>query len=345
MENLPFKILKLNIHDDCPQELIEPTQAYWELNEELKFKFNPEQIKNKFSLNTDVSRYGALEYETYCFSCSSEMQRTARSRGNLNGIVGYLKSGNANLKCNECKAEERRKKRKEKKEKDRKLREQEHRKKEESIERVKLAVEEKAWRRLTPFEFNVLKKCLTLDSFFKLTQFYWNKFQSRADFKKLFTALKNIADKDLLLLEYEFDHSLGFNKTINYKYIYQLKEKFEYDYMPEKEEKNIKNGINKDKSTSSSHLKLKLTKNDLNQHPDAPKYAGTITFKEEIIIKPNVQYTFAQWERSNNELYFTLMPIEDIENLPAQKRLYQEPQELQEVITEFFNEMGNNLKF
>ncbi|WP_417785498.1 hypothetical protein [Tenacibaculum sp.] len=54
---------------------------------------------------------------------------------------------------------------------------------------------------------------------------------------------------------------------------------------------------------------------------------------------------FAQWERANDNLYFTSIPISEFEKSPEQKPISKVPEILKQGIHEFLKSLGNNLDF
>ena len=56
--------------------------------------------------------------------------------------------------------------------------------------------------------------------------------------------------------------------------------------------------------SETNELKFKLTINENQYHPDSPLHAGTVTFKERIVIEPGVEYIFGLWKSSQREPLF-----------------------------------------
>jgi hypothetical protein len=98
-------------------------------------------------------------------------------------------------------------------------------------------------------------------------------------------------------------------------------------------------------NSETNELKFKLTINEFQNHPDSPKFAGIVTFKQKITIEPDVEYVFGQWQRANDQLYLTLTPKENMDKLPTQKRISKQPIPIRQSITKFLNNIGENLNF
>jgi hypothetical protein len=97
--------------------------------------------------------------------------------------------------------------------------------------------------------------------------------------------------------------------------------------------------------TETNEIKFKLTINENQQHPDQPLHAGTVTFKERIVIEPGVEYIFGQWQRAKKNLYLTMIPIDNLEKTPTQNRISKLPISLQKGITDILNNIGKKLDF
>jgi len=342
MENLPIKILDVEFAKNCPSEFIEPAKCYFELNDQLQFVNKTGFVQDKYGIDYKgmqaLRNNASLKYKMLCDDCDSWKTQTASSHQQFQKILRHLKRYNLMARCQECDDLYRKKQSEISKKfalERKKIQEKEHQKR---IQKLNSAVNDKAWRKLSTFQFKVLKDCLTFDSFDELKQFYWYNNPTKSGYKKFFKALQMLASKDLIITETKFDHQRGYNIITNFKYLDRLKREFEYNFELEDNSEDKNNSKQKSKNKDcTNNLKLRLTINDYNHHPDSPLYAGTIRFKEKIVINPNVDYTFAQWERHNDELYFTLVPTSEIEKLPVQKKLSQEPKAVQEHITNFLN--------
>jgi hypothetical protein len=175
------------------------------------------------------------------------------------------------------------------------------------------------------------------DTFNELKQYYWDLDPTPHGFKSFFSALRILDKKGLIVTHSKFDQRRGYPVILDYKYLDRLKSEFEYDYKVEVKKPPNSNKSKPVKSDFTNSLKMKLTINDYQNHPDSPLYAGKVIFKEKIVIDPDIEYVFGQWERKNDELYFTLVPAHELDKLPVQKKLSHEPKAVQEHITDFLN--------
>lgn len=162
------------------------------------------------------------------------------------------------------------------------------------------------------------------------------KLLGQDNFYHLIKSLENIEAQNLIVL-----HRDSWNNYItNFQYLSSLENyKEEINFKKERPEETTAF----DDATNT--LKFKLTINDVQNHPDSPKFSGIVKFKEKIVINPNVDYIFGMWQRANDNIYLTLTPQEDLDKLPTQKRLSNLPVTLQEGITNFLNNMGKDVDF
>jgi len=105
----------------------------------------------------------------------------------------------------------------------------------------------------------------------------------------------------------------------------------------------VNNSIGYGKETNT--IKLKLTINEYQNHPDSPKFLGIVKFKERIVIEPDVEYIFGHWQRANENLHLSLTPLENMEKLPTQKRVSKLPISIRKVVTDFLNNRGEDHHF
>lgn len=111
-----------------------------------------------------------------------------------------------------------------------------------------------------------------------------------------------------------------YSKTIRGYEVYEkLKENFKYIPRTYKNPIDQEHGIDFDQLDA---LKFLLPVNRTKLHPDDPRHAGRTKFPKRIIIEPNIEYSFALWERSNGSLYLTLLPTDDIYSSPTESKTY-----------------------
>ena len=61
--------------------------------------------------------------------------------------------------------------------------------------------------------------------------------------------------------------------------------------------------------------------------------------------KPGVEYIFGQWQRAKQNLYLTMMPIDNLEKSPTQKRVSKLPISVKKGVTDFLNNIGKDHHF
>lgn len=295
---MEIKDIQLTILDSCPEDKIELIKFYWKFkNGTLEFDNKPTYVKNQYriqslsKLNQTMGSESTLTFFIFCRKCEKYVKSQAKSQ------KGFYKNAKKSFKCEDCKAKEEAEKNRNKLEKEKAF-----------YDKLNKAVETKRWEILSDFQYELLNRCLT-KSFNEIKRIYWNEL-GQYQYKKLFIELQNLADLDLIIIQKWANNVSGFQ-------IYaRLKKAFVYEprLTNDKKEPMMING-------ATDQLKFKLTINKESYHPDSPKYAGLITFKKRIVIEPNVEYSFAQWERSGNNLYLTLIPTDDLYPSADQKPL------------------------
>ncbi len=106
--------------------------------------------------------------------------------------------------------------------------------------------------------------------------------------------------------------------------------------------------MNKEEQSTYSYdktvteLKFRLTKHSLPRDNDSPLYSGTFQFKNEIVLIPNIEYTFGGWQRTNGDLLITIIPTRRIYNMPKQTKITHKPKHIKEVILNYYKKVGRS---
>lgn len=327
-QNEQIANIQLHISEDCTKTEKQIIDSYWKLLDN-EFVNSPRWIKSEFHIDQTgltliISTHSTLTLYLLCENCTSYELHNATSQSSFKQIKNLHRSRYSdNFECRHCIEEQR---------KQHNLEEQ--RKNEELNQKLNNAIENKNWKNLSTFEKKLLKNCLEMN--FNVLKKHYGSILGKTHYKNFIIALENIENQNLLALE----RNLRNNYITNYKYLNKLKEyKQEIIFIEKKTESTV------EFNNESNQIRFKLTINEFQNHPDSPLYAGTVTFKEKIVIEPNVEYTFGQWKRANDHLYLTLMPTENLKRLPQQKRISKLPISTQKDVTEFLNNIGENLDF
>lgn len=327
MENTLEKIANFQLHisGNCSDEHQKIIESYWRFNgTELVNK--PAFVKNHFSVSQGqlkkiIPNYSSISFYLYCSNCNSYEKNKSNSQY---AFIHVLRKKNSpSFKCDHCV-----------KQHDALIAELEHKKRQEEIVKLNPAIETKNWLNLTLFEKKVLYSCLEVN-FNYLSRYYWD-ILGKKKFILFLNSLENIENEGLLIL----DRTDRDNHIMGYKYSPKLS-KYKKEISLEIE-KDSKLTINK-KETNT--IKLKLTINEYQNHPDSPTFSGIVKFPEKIVIQPNIEYIFGHWQRADDNLYLTLTPKTDLEKLPQQKRISKLPTPIKQGINDFLNDMGENLDF
>ncbi|WP_299002187.1 hypothetical protein [uncultured Tenacibaculum sp.] len=328
MENQNKQIANIQLHlsENCSDLEKEILQTYWEFNES-ELVNNPKFIRDKYNLRqselTKLYTLAKLSFYAYCKNCSSYAHYEVNNHSVFLQLLQKLKNSKRNqYKCRECEniSEIKTKKKTIKSH-------------EELLNKLEQAIENKNWKNLSNFEKALLKNSLTMP-FANLKKHYEN-ILGQSHYLKFIRALETLENHNLLILKKDPKGQIE-----NHYYIPKLL-KIKDQIITDKVHSKSKAYFNPE----TNELKLKLTINKEKFHPDSPLYAGTITFKKQIVINPDIEYIFAQWERANNNLYFTLIPISEFEKFPEQKPISKVPKILRQGIHEFFKNSGSNLDF
>lgn len=330
MENQYKNIANIQLHisENCPELEKEILQFYWEM-EDLKFTNTPKKARETYKNSQgDLTKLNAIHSKislyVLCNNCISHEKHIAKSHSKFKEVL-KLKHGRYahSFKCNSCIEQEQVLAEEEKEKKNKEL-----------IDSLKLAIENQNWNNLSKFEKTLLVYCL--EKTFNQVKNHYGKLLGEGNFYQLIRALENIEAQHLITLQ----RGSWNNYITNFQYLDSLE-----NY---KEEINFTKKLSDDTAIfeeATNTLKLKLTINELQNHPDSPQYAGTIKFKEKIVIEPDLDYIFGLWKRANNNLYLTLTPQDELAKLPSQKRVSSFPVLLQKGITDFLNNMSKNIDF
>lgn len=328
METTNNKIinLKVKISENCTEKEIEIIKQYWEL-EEMKFVNMPKQIIQKFELSQSelsklIASCSKLSFYVPCNNCNSYENHKAKSKTQFIDLIKKTGTRSFSLfKCNHCTQQELKKLNLEKANKQKEL-----------IQKFENAINDKNWRNLTKFERGILVDCLSMN-FKELTKNYGNKL-GQSQFILLVRALENIENQNLLFLirDPRTNYIIDFQKS---------KRLSDYSEDISIQEEIKESSVEVDSETNELKFKLLINKNQ--HHPDSPLYAGTVIFKERVVIEPGVEYIYGLWQRAKDNLYITMTPLENLEKLPIQKRISDQPISLQEGIQNFLNNLGKKI--
>lgn len=317
-QNTKIANLQLFISDNCSEKDKEIINFYWKFKD-TEFLNTPKQVRDTFAISQSVMRniietYSELSFYKHCESCNSYAKLKAFSITNY-FVINHIKQKKNSIckrfKCDHCQQEEC----------------DEYTK--ELILKQENAIKSKNWNNLNNFERQVLLSSLEM-YFTELSKKYWSQLGEES-FNILIKALEKIANENLILLFR--------NGPNNYIYAYE-----HLSYLREfkdeiKAPKKIKSSyVQTDVDTNE--LKFKLTINENQYHPDSPLHAGTVTFKERIVIEPGVEYIFGLWNRANENLYLTMTPLENLEKTPQTKRINSQPKSIRQVMIDYLNSLG-----
>ncbi len=350
-ENPKVGYIKLQLESNCTNTETNILQEYWEIVDG-KFAIKDTNILlekynyTRGELTKLTKSKSKLLVFVFCKNCNSYELKEVCSRTEYQEClrtyeyIHYTRQEKICDYCQTIKQEERRKRqeaenkhKKIEEEKRKKLQEiEDRRKKEEERTRLNKAIEDKKWQLLSDFEKDVLCRCLQAN-FHDVRRFFVQKRGQKSDV--FINAIRELELLDLITIRRDYEGNIrGHNFLPKLK---EFKDEIETSIVVIKEQQN------KIERNSTNSLKFKLTINDISNNPYRPKFAGVITFKEEIVLHPNIEYTFGAWERENENLYLTLIPTEDLERIPTQNKVSNKPEHIQKIILDNFNNLGKNI--
>ena len=316
---------------DCTAAEIDVISKYWKLNEDLDFVYKsrsliPEAKSIGIKLPPLIRTKSSLNFYVYCGNCQSYEHNSATSQNNFKQSLSIFSPAThrrnpQSYKCVHCCKTEQ--------QEQENLRRKEQ---QEYLDKFRRALEERAWEQLGNFDREVLGNCLKYD-IAEVKQIYWGK-MGAAGYKKLFRAIKKLGKIHLLQVLYFDGH-----KVRDYRYLPELKEEFEHEESNSNNSDIVEATYQQEYNSSNvtDQVKFRLTLDDERRYPDGPMYSGTVNFKRRIIIEPGVEYSFAQWKRSNEDLFLVLTPISELDLRPSQRRMSDLPTPLKQAIRDFYD--------
>ncbi|MCD8405000.1 hypothetical protein LNI88_06515 [Tenacibaculum dicentrarchi] len=307
--------IQLQISENCSDLEKEILHFHWKLNPQNNFVNKPAQTRETYHLNNnDAAKIfynkSKMLFYLHCETCNSYEKKSINTQTAFLKLIEYF------LKCDNCIY-------KEGLIIDAEIEEFYQQKKLQIKTEMLLSYQNKEWETISNFEKSLLHKIIQL-SFKDLKKYIRRKENSNFYWRTLY----NLNDLYIINL---IKNDEGYIEDINV--LEQLKESFVFN----KEEQKSKTQFN----SETNELKLKLTINNEKYHPDNPLYAGTIIFKEQIVLKPNIEYIFGQWQRSNDNLYLTIIPVSEFEKRPTQKPITKLPKQIKQGVHEFLNTIGS----
>jgi|GEM_PF-1584142 hypothetical protein len=339
MENHKEKIInpQLMISEACTNRQEEIIRQYWAHNSNFEFRNTPTHIINEYKvkgsqLRSLLRKYSGFEFYLHCDSCNSLEWQKAMSQSNFNSTFSSLKKKHYKFQCEYCKEREYLRFKEERKKQDEERKEMERKRLMEKDRNHQLAIDGKVWNQLPEFENVVLKDAIRINDFQRLSRLYSTK--GDFSYKKYLSALRLLNDKDLLILTFD-----SRNSSIIEKYTFSERLQQEYDFQF-KEEKKILSTSEVKYDNQTDELKFRLPINKNQAHPDSPLYAGTVVFKERIIIEPGKEYVFGVWNRADQELFLSMVPLNSLYKSPIQKKLQSLPVPIRKGVEDFLNSIG-----
>lgn len=86
-----------------------------------------------------------------------------------------------------------------------------------------------------------------------------------------------------------------------------------------------------------SRISFELIRNPNWKHQNTPLHSGTITFKQDIVIKAGTKCLYGVWARENKNLWLSITPVSDI-IISKNRSVDYEPEPIRTILNRFLNE-------
>jgi len=156
----------------------------------------------------------------------------------------------------------------------------------------------------------------------------------KIDFQKLSTP-KFQAKKDLLNRFIELGLIHGFEHRNNPSHHFMFSDRL----IPHLKTyiNNLKSESSKSKTKDWSRISFELIRNPNWKHQNTPLHSGTITFKQDIVIKAGTKCLYGVWARENKNLWLSVTPVSDI-IVSTNKSVEYEPEPIRTILNRFLND-------
>ena len=276
--------IKINIDKEKDSQTIEICERYWDIDlTDFNYKFNVKSIADKFGLTAPrVSEIASFcsSLTTYCENCGNEIKTyKKRSLINFDNVVFDGK-----IICKKCRTSS-------------KL-DKSVANREEILSRLSIAVKNAEWKKLNIRELELLviiTKCKTKNDVMRLV---FQGMDYKSEYSKVIWERLNLLDEmGLIWIERTEDR-----KIIDYHTSGELKEKLEKEFPQFYADEFV---------PDFEKLQIMLQKIPLKTSHNQPDYSGFFNVKEEIMFKPNVQYSYGAWVNDDGTIFFKIEPAKN----------------------------------
>ena len=293
--------LQVQVSEKCTEREKSIIELYWKFNG-LEFLNTAKSIGELFEisqtqLNKLISSRGLLLFSIPCGSCPKFDNFRVSSRSDFKSIINQTltSSASSTYKCSFCNSKE---------QEETYLKNVQEQK--EINQNLEKAIEAQNWLHLSNFQKGMLCNCFKMN-FIELKKHY-RSILSSDKWNLFIESLEAIESYNLLSIQRDSTTK----EIMNFRYLDKL--------TSFKNEISIKDATTtsaRDIDTQTNELKFKLTTLKEQHYPDSPSHSGTIIFNQKIVIEPGVEYIYGLWKRANENLYLTVIPVENLELLPT----------------------------
>ena len=293
--------LRVQVSEKCTEREKSIIELYWKFNG-FEFLNTAKSIVDTFEisqtqLNKLISSFGLLLFSIPCGSCPKFDNFQVSGRSDFKSIINQALTSNpsSTYKCSFCISKE---------QEEAYLKNvQEQKKINQNLEK---AIEAQNWLHLSNFQKGMLCNCFKMN-FVELKKHY-RTILSSDKWILFIESMEAIESHNLLSLQ----RDLNTKEIISFYYLERLT-----SFKDEISIKEVNTTSSLDIDIETNELKFKLTTLKDQSYPDSPSHSGTVIFNQKIVIEPGVEYIYGLWPRANKNLYFTLIPQENLERLPT----------------------------
>lgn len=282
--------------NDCPENLRELIESYWELDEMMVFKKRPKELLNLLpdltlaKIIEYVGKYSKLTFYAYCENCNSYEYQEASTQSSFVTKTKIHKSKKITFQCQHCELTAQL---------------------EEITENIRhanllefkanQAVDEERWKLLNAFQYELLRQCVDKE-FWKLKSSYWYKL-GKDRYRKLFIEMEHLARLNLIVIY----------KDSTEKYISGFKC---FDCVKEKVQDlpfilKIDNSPCVDLKSKKHSIQVKLDQSL--KFEKKLFFSGVLNLQERIILEPHVEYSIKLEGRDDGYFNLTIEAKQEIE--------------------------------
>lgn len=316
-EGIVYEVHFINSPDDEQKAML---LEYWQFIDG-RFIHKPTALAKTnntsiYDFRKFVSEFSYFSFSRFCKNCGVEILEKATSHTNFSDLKRRNKS------CESCYEDEQLefKRQQEKWRKKEKIKQE----KRNFNDKLNTRLQQFVYLKLTDYEVNFMLNFIKVSS---------NKI-GRSYYDKHSVTFYKLSKNNLIEIEENLDE-----EYVTVHYSQKLEEVLteHLNTLPlQPQESTGTSRSSKKKRTPWSRLSFLLEKNNSYRSPNTPRFSGTITFKEDIVIRKGTKCLYGVWDRDNDKAWLSLTPTSDI-IVSENNNLDAEPEHIRDVMERFLN--------